>query len=60
MIDTSRVCPVSIMPLFGRTQYLLGAVVCTLKHTCTVTVLDKATEVWDIFLLSCPHYTIDG
>lgn len=25
--------PASMMPLFGRTQYLRGAVVLTLKHT---------------------------
>lgn len=27
------VAPASMMPLFGRTQYLRGAVVFTLKHT---------------------------
>ena len=31
--DTLTICPGSIMPLFGRTQYLFGAVVFTLKHT---------------------------
>ena len=31
--DTPTVVPGSMMPLFGRTQYRLGAVVFTLKHT---------------------------
>ena len=33
LLDTVVVCPGSIIPLFGRTQYLFGAVVFTLKHT---------------------------
>ena len=31
--ETLTVAPVSMMPLFGRTQYRFGAVVFTLKHT---------------------------
>ena len=31
--DIMTVAPASIAPLFGRTQYLRGAVVFTLKHT---------------------------
>lgn len=31
--ETLMEVPASIMPLFGRTQYLRGAVVLTLKHT---------------------------
>ena len=31
--ETLTEAPASMMPLFGRTQYLRGAVVLTLKHT---------------------------
>lgn len=31
--EIMTVAPASITPLFGRTQYLRGAVVFTLKHT---------------------------
>lgn len=31
--ETFMEVPASMMPLFGRTQYLRGAVVLTLKHT---------------------------
>ena len=31
--ETLMEVPASMMPLFGRTQYLRGAVVLTLKHT---------------------------
>ena len=47
---TATVFPASTIPLFGRTQYFLGAVVFTLKHTflsvglCSLMV-DETTSV---------------